>query len=69
MPMTDSGLSAAIKSAIEGLSGAPSDPAELQKFCDALGQAIVEYLKANALVSGTVTSGAGAGGSVTGSLQ
>lgn len=60
MPMSDAGMSAAIKSALEAIKGGPVTDADLQKFCDAMGQAIVEYVKANAQVhvSG-VQSGAG----------
>jgi len=69
MPMTDSGLSSAIKAAIIDLFGTPADPTKLQGTCDAFGKAIVEYIKANAQVTGTVTSGAGAGGLVTGTVD
>jgi len=66
MSMTDAGMSAAIKSAIEGNYGPATDDAKLQKFCDALGKAIVEYIQGNAVVNstGTVTTGVGAGGAV-----
>lgn len=66
MAMTDAGMSAAIKSALEALIGTPENPTELQNFTDALGRAIVEYIKANAVVTsaGTVTSGGGAGETV-----
>ena len=67
MPLTKASMSTSIKTEIEGLYGTPDDPSLLQKFCDALAKAIVENIQANALVSttGTVTSGAGAGGGVT----
>ena len=46
--------------------------AELDKFAQALSQAlgttIVSYIQSNALVSGTVTSGSGSGGSITGTV-
>lgn len=51
MPMTGAGLSAAIKSAIEGERGVPDDDATLQKMCDALGEAIVTYIQGNAVVA------------------
>lgn len=69
MAMTDSGLSAAIKAAIIEISGSPSNATELQNFCDALGKAVVEYVKANATVTGIVGSGAGSGGNVTGTVS
>ena len=51
-------------------SSPPTNDAELTNFCNALGQAIASYLKANAVVmlnpDATVTTGAGAGGTVTG---
>jgi hypothetical protein len=51
MPLVPAGLSAAIKSEIQGQYGAPDDAATLQKFCDALAQAICSYITANAVVS------------------
>ena len=50
MAMTNSGLSAKIKSEIEAVYGSPTGSfgtQKLQDFCDALGAAVVEYLKAN----------------------
>lgn len=70
MPMSESGLSGAIKTAITGKLGSPDDTAQLQKFCDALAKGIYGYVTANALVtldpSSQVTTGAGAGGTVQG---
>jgi hypothetical protein len=55
--MTDAGLSAAIKAQIEAEFGTPSDSARLQKFCDAMGKAIVDYIQANAdVLPGTFTA-------------
>lgn len=69
MPMTGAGMGAAIKTAIEGIPGIDvTNDAELTRYCNALGSAIVTYIQANALVStndtGTVTTGSGAGGAV-----
>jgi hypothetical protein len=65
MPMTPSGLSAVIKTQLEAEFGTPTDPVREQKFCDAMGEAIVTYIQANALVStndtGTVTGGVASG--------
>lgn len=71
MPMTDSGMSAAIKAAIIAKKGAPpaAGAQDLQDFCDSVGKAVVEYIQANAVVTGEVTSGSGAGGTVTGSVS
>lgn len=67
MPMSDAGLSTAIEAAIVSFSGAPSNSGELKDLCDALGQAIVEYIKANAQVHVTgVTPGLG---TATGTVQ
>ncbi len=67
MPMTDAGLKAVIKTEILAIASTATDP-ELDKFAEALGKAIVQYLLANAtiVVNGTVTTGAGAGGTVVG---
>lgn len=61
--MTNAGLAAAIKAKIIAEKGAAQDTAELDEFCDSLAAAIVEYIKANALVTGTATV---AGGSSAG---
>lgn len=69
MPITKAGLSAAILAAREAEHGAPDDAAIAQKDADALADAIVTYIKANALVtlgSASVTTGPGAGGVVVG---
>ena len=69
MAMSDAGLATAIQNAIVAASVSAASPSELSAFCTAVGTAIVEYLKANAVVAGTVTSGTGAGGSVTGTIS
>lgn len=70
MPLSSSGLSAAIKAKIiEKFGSSPITDAILQQFCDAVAEAVVNYLTANTLVSGTVTSGVGAGGAVTGTVS
>lgn len=55
MPLSQSGLSSAIKSEIESLYGAPDDDGTLQNFADALAKAIVDHIQGNALVTVTVT--------------
>ena len=65
MAMTDAGLSAMIKSKIEGLYGAPDKDSELQNFCNALGAAIVEYIQANAVCTGSDPQG----GTVTSTIS
>lgn len=70
MPLSAATLSAAIKTEIENIAGIDIiDEAELERFTDALATAIVDHITANALVTGTVTSGAGAGGAVTGTVS
>jgi hypothetical protein len=63
MPMTGSGMAGAIDSAIASIPGINiTEPAELQNFCNALGDAIVAYIQANATVTVvTTTPGAQAG--------
>lgn len=67
MSMTDAGLSAAIKGEIISRRGAPADDAELQQFCDAVGTAVVDYIKANAevTVTGVQSGGASASGTIS----
>lgn len=58
MAMSNSGMSAAIKSEIQAIPGINiTDEQELEKFCDAIGKAIVEYLKNNAQLNGIVDGG------------
>jgi hypothetical protein len=45
------------------------DSAQLKKVCDAIALSVVQEVQTKALVTGTVTSGAGSGGSVTGTVQ
>ena len=60
MPMTDAGLSAAIKAKLES-NFTFVDMTQLQNFCDDLGAAIVEYIQANVTVEpGTFTTPSGA---------
>jgi hypothetical protein len=72
MSMTALGMSAAIKSAIQSIPGIViTDATTLQKFSDALAQALVIYIQANAQVSGTATGVQGGGGTapVTGTVS
>jgi len=48
MAMTNAGLSAKIKTELENMFGTSSDPVWLQKFSDAIGKAVVEYVQLNA---------------------
>lgn len=70
MPMTPAGLSAAIKTEIEGVLTI-DDEEQLVKVSDAMAKAVVEYIQANALV--TLNNGADSGGDVlvdlTGSIS
>lgn len=68
MALTTAGLKSAIKSAQEAAYGAAADATEEDKAAGVLAEAIVTYLLANLVidVTGTVDSGAGAGGTVTG---
>lgn len=78
MPMSGAALAAALKPVIETeirtnfTITAGFGDAELTKFAqaiaDAVGETVVTYIQANAAVSGTVTSGAGSGGSVVGTV-
>lgn len=53
MAMTGAGLSSAIKAEVIAEYGTPDDPAQLQRFSDALGEAIVTYIQNNAVVTAT----------------
>lgn len=59
MSMTDSGMAAAIKQAVIDEYGTPDDVSRLDNFANALGKAIVEYIKANAVVTVTGVSSGG----------
>lgn len=56
MALSFASMSASIKTEIQALYGVADDPTKLQKFCDALGKAIVENIQANAQVTVTVTT-------------
>lgn len=77
MPMNGPDLATALKPVIEAqltllLDPEIVDPVRLAAFATAMANAIglttVTYIQANALVSGSVTSGLGAGGSITGTV-
>jgi hypothetical protein len=68
VPLSQASLATKIQAEIIAQFGAPADAATLQKFANAIAKAVVDEIQANALVSGTVTSGAGAGGAVTGTV-
>ena len=46
-----------------------TDAAQLKKVCDAIALAIVTRIKADSVVTGTVTTGVGAGGAILGSIS
>lgn len=69
MALQGQALGAAIQTQILAIPGINvTNTAELTAFCNAIGNAIVAYLKNSAVVSGNVTSGSGSGGQVVGTL-
>jgi hypothetical protein len=72
MPMNSNTLGTAITNAIAANIPNPTAAvtgAQLEAVWQAVAMAIVDHITSNALVTGTVTSGAGAGGSVTGTIS
>jgi hypothetical protein len=73
MAMTGAALAAARKAKIEAAFGPPTNQAAFDDWLLKDSEAIVEYIQANAEVmtnvTGTVTTGAGAGGAVVGAGQ
>jgi hypothetical protein len=69
VPLTQASLSTKIQTEIVALYGAADNSALLKKFADAVAKAVVDEIQANALVTGTVISGAGSGGAVTGTVS
>lgn len=67
MSMTGPGLAAVIKSEVIAEYGPPDDESKLDNFANALGQAIVEYIQANAVV--TVTGVSSGGSSASGTIS
>ncbi len=61
--MTDAGMKAAIKAQIIVVFGSPQDDDKLDKAAQAIGTAVVEYIKGNAVavVSGVTTGGSSSG--------
>lgn len=66
MALTQASLSGKIEAELETVFGSPADSVQLKKFCDAVAKAVVDEIQSNAVVNstGTVLSGAGAGGNV-----
>lgn len=66
MALTQASLSGKIEAELETVFGSPADSVQLKKFCDAIAKAVVDEIQSNAVVNstGTVLSGAGAGGNV-----
>ena len=68
MAMSKDGLSAALKTKISGISGITiTNDAELQKFTDAVADAIVSYITTNASV--LVTAVQAGPGTATGTVS
>jgi hypothetical protein len=65
MALTKAGLSAAILAKLTA-GQTVTDTAALQKFCDDIADAIVTYVKANAVVMPTALLSAAPGAPVTG---
>jgi hypothetical protein len=70
MPMTNAGMSAAIQAQLTSIgwswAGNAAYQAQVQEFCDALAEAIVGYIQANATVVPTALVAPSGGGPVTG---
>lgn len=67
MALSESVLSGKIKTEIESFLTI-QDSDQLQDFCDAIAKSVVDHVNESAEVTGTVTSGTGAGGSVVGTV-
>lgn len=67
MPLSDSGMSAAIKESLDAKFGPAFNDAHLKEWCDAVSKGIVKYIKANAEVdpSGTMIVTVGSFGAPT----
>ena len=63
MALTQASLSTKIQTEIVALYGIADDSSLLKKFADAIAQAVVDEIQANAVVSGTVTGGGSSSGS------
>ncbi len=55
MPLTQASLSTKIQTEIVAIYGAADDSAKLKDFADAIAKAVVDEIKANAVVTTTVT--------------
>jgi hypothetical protein len=67
LALTGPGLGSALITKLKAIVN-PSNEGELEAFANAVGEAVIEYLLANAIVVGTVSTGAGAGGTVQGTV-
>lgn len=68
MPLNKATLKALIISKVQSKFTIETEQT-LDDFADAVADAVVTHIQAAALVSGTVTSGAGSGGAVTGTVS
>lgn len=68
MSLSSASLKGRIKTKIQAFFDIQEDTL-LDEFCQAIAEGVVEEIQTNAQVSGTVTSGAGNGGSVTGTVS
>jgi hypothetical protein len=68
MAITTASLKAKLIAELNVQLGAPTDSALMAKVCEAIAKAVKDEITGNAVVSGTVTSGAGSGGTVTGTV-
>lgn len=62
-------LSGLIKTELIAAKGAAASNSDLEAFCLAIATAVINHIKAGAQVTGTVTSGAGAGGTIEGIIS
>jgi hypothetical protein len=70
MPLDPKQMSSLMQTNVQSVIQAttPAQQAQLKAFCDGIAMAVVQSITANALVMGTVQSGAGAGGTVQGTV-
>ena len=61
MTLAISGLSDAIKTEIENEFGSAEDQSQIEKYSDAMAKAVINYFKANAVITINVVGGSSSG--------
>ena len=69
MALSEADLKDEIKAEFQSILGTPDDSAQLDKFCQAIANAVVNHIKNNAIVTFSGTASAGTDTITGGTIQ